>query len=83
MTYTLRGVKADGSETEIATNTFDGTKPKIDIHDTARQYSKLKITFSKPLAFSNNRLEIQVNTALVDPEKVVLSPNSSLYYYAM
>lgn len=83
MTYTLRGVKADGSETEIATNTFDGTAPKIDIHDTARQYSKLKITFSKPLAFSNNYLGFRINTALVDPENVVLSPNSNLYYYAM
>lgn len=82
MTYTLRGVKADGSETEIATNTFDGTKPKIDIHDTARQYSKLKITFSKPLAFSNNYLAFTINTALVDPENVVLSPNSYPNYYA-
>ena len=83
MTYTLRGVKADASETEIATNTFDRTKPKIDIHDTARQYSKLKITFSKPLPFSNNYLAFTINTALVDPENVVLSPGSNLYYYAM
>lgn len=83
MTYTLRGVKADGSETKIATNTFDGTYPKIDIHDTARQYSKLKITFSKPLPFSNNYLAFKINTALVNPEKVVLSPDSNLYYYAM
>lgn len=82
MTYTLRGVKADGSETEIATNAFDRTAPKIDIHDTTRQYSKLKITFSKPLAFSNNYLAFTINTALVDPENVVLSPNSYLNYYA-
>ena len=82
-TYTLRGVKADGSETEIATNTFSNWWPKIDIHDTTRQYSKLKITFSKPLAFSNNYLGFTINTALVDPENVVLSPNSNLFYYAM